>query len=183
MTRSSTNSSTSDRVKASPDVVESRNPSEEAPFPPVDGGLADVVYVGHLPHGFYESELHDYFSQYGAVLQVRVARSARTGRCRGYGWVRFADAVAAQRAVDAMHGYFMLGRVLVVQRVPPERAHPELFRAGRRRFRLEALPRRRPAATASVKHPGRRCAQRRQRKVRQLAALHISYHFPGMESK
>ena len=36
-----------------------------------------VVYIGHLPHGFYEEQLTGYFSQFGAVTKVRVARNKK----------------------------------------------------------------------------------------------------------
>ena len=36
-----------------------------------------IVYVGHLPHGFYEEELRSYFSQFGAVVKVKVARNKK----------------------------------------------------------------------------------------------------------
>lgn len=36
-----------------------------------------VVYVGHLPHGFYEDQLMRYFSQFGTVERVRVARNKK----------------------------------------------------------------------------------------------------------
>lgn len=48
-----------------------------------------VVYIGHLPHGFYEAELKGYFSQYGEVLGVKVARSKKTARSKGYAFVQF----------------------------------------------------------------------------------------------
>lgn len=39
-----------------------------------------VIYVGHIPHGFYEDELRKYFSQFGEVTRVRVSRSRKTGK-------------------------------------------------------------------------------------------------------
>jgi len=34
-----------------------------------------VIYVGHIPHGFYEQELRGFFSQFGTVTRVKLARS------------------------------------------------------------------------------------------------------------
>ena len=31
--------------------------------------------MGHIPYGFFESEMKDYFSQFGTVTNVRVSRS------------------------------------------------------------------------------------------------------------
>lgn len=36
-----------------------------------------VVYLGHLPHGFYEEELRGFFSQFGKVVRVKVSRSRK----------------------------------------------------------------------------------------------------------
>ena len=36
-----------------------------------------VVYVGHIPHGFYEKEMRSYFSQFGTVTRLRLARSKK----------------------------------------------------------------------------------------------------------
>ena len=38
-----------------------------------------VIYVGHLPHGFFESQLKDYFSQFGTVTKVHVSRNKKVG--------------------------------------------------------------------------------------------------------
>lgn len=36
-----------------------------------------IVYVGHIPHGFYEEEMEEYFKQFGNVTRVRIVRSKR----------------------------------------------------------------------------------------------------------
>ena len=36
-----------------------------------------MIYVGHLPHGFYEAQLKDYFSQFGTVTKVHVSRNKK----------------------------------------------------------------------------------------------------------
>ncbi len=36
-----------------------------------------VVYVGRIPHGFYEQEMRKYFSQFGMVKRLRLARSKK----------------------------------------------------------------------------------------------------------
>jgi len=48
-----------------------------------------VVYLGHLPYGFQEEQMKEYFSQYGEVLGVKLARSKTTARSKGYGFVQF----------------------------------------------------------------------------------------------
>lgn len=36
-----------------------------------------VIYVGHIPHGFFEQEMRGFFSQFGTVTRLRVARSRK----------------------------------------------------------------------------------------------------------
>lgn len=36
-----------------------------------------LMYIGHIPHGFYEEEMKGYFEQFGTVTKVRVARSKK----------------------------------------------------------------------------------------------------------
>ena len=38
-----------------------------------------VVYLGHIPHGFYEQEMHKYFSQFGRVTRLKLSRSKKVG--------------------------------------------------------------------------------------------------------
>ena len=42
-----------------------------------NGDDKGLVYVGHLPHGFYEDQLSGYFSQFGTVTKVKVARNKK----------------------------------------------------------------------------------------------------------
>lgn len=34
-----------------------------------------VIYVGHIPYGFFENEMREFFSQFGQVTRVRVSRT------------------------------------------------------------------------------------------------------------
>lgn len=34
-----------------------------------------VVYLGHVPHGFYEDEMRQFFSQFGKVTNINIPRS------------------------------------------------------------------------------------------------------------
>ena len=48
-----------------------------------DGGETDatgergVIYLGHVPHGFYEEEMRKYFSQFGTVTKLKLYRSRK----------------------------------------------------------------------------------------------------------
>lgn len=36
-----------------------------------------AIYLGHIPHGFYEKEMKGYFSQFGKVTRLRLFRSKK----------------------------------------------------------------------------------------------------------
>ncbi|KAI0565951.1 RNA recognition motif [Gracilaria domingensis] len=94
-----------------------------------------VLYLGHIPHGFYEKEMRSYFSQFGEVLRLRLSRSAKTARSRGYAFIEFAHKEVAQIAADAMDGYLMHKQKLVARFVPPEKIHADTFKGANRTFR------------------------------------------------
>ena len=71
-----------------------------------------MVYVGHLPYGFVEDGLKAYFTQYGDVLRVKLMRSKRTARSKGYCFIEFREAAVAKIAAESMNGYLMYGRPL-----------------------------------------------------------------------
>ncbi len=36
-----------------------------------------TVYLGHIPHGFYEKEMRGYFSQFGKVTRLKLFKSKK----------------------------------------------------------------------------------------------------------
>jgi nucleolar protein 15 len=64
-----------------------------------------VIYIGHLPFGFFEQQLKGFFTQFGTVTRVRVSRNPKTGRSRHYGFVEFLERDVAVIAADTMDGY------------------------------------------------------------------------------
>ena len=57
-----------------------------------------VLYVGRIPFGFFEEAQYQYFSQFGTVTRIRLARSRRTSGYKGYGYVEFEDVNDARAA-------------------------------------------------------------------------------------
>lgn len=72
-----------------------------------------IIYLGHIPHGFYEKEIKEFFLQFGKVTRVKLARSKKTARSKGYAFIEFADLETAAIAADTMHDRFMMDRRLV----------------------------------------------------------------------
>lgn len=91
-----------------------------------------VVYIGHLPHGFYEDQLQSYFTQYGEVLGVKVARSKKTARSKGYAFVQFKYPEVATIVAETMNGYLLMGKVLVAHTLGPQHRNPFSFGTSRK---------------------------------------------------
>jgi len=88
---------------------------------------SSVMYIGHLPRGFEELELRGFFLQFGELEKLKVSRSKKTGRSKGYAFLKFADPEVAKVASDAMNGYFLLEKRLVCHIVPPDKIHLKMF--------------------------------------------------------
>ncbi|BHF66526.1 hypothetical protein SprV_0200954500 [Sparganum proliferum] len=58
-----------------------------------------TIRVGGLQSAVTESELTDYFSQFGSIVKVKVARDSSTGDSLVFGFVTFADDKAFKRGV------------------------------------------------------------------------------------
>ena len=101
-----------------------------------DTGRA-VLYVGHLPKGFNENELKNFFQQFGQVTKLRVSRSVKTARSRGYAFLEFGDKKVAEIAAKAMDKYMIFGRELDVHVMDQESVHKETFKHGNRDWKFK----------------------------------------------
>ena len=88
---------------------------------------SSVIYLGHIPHGFFEKEIKSFFSQFGEVTKVKLFRSKKTNNSKGYAFVKFEAADIALVAAEAMNGYFLNDRQLDCHVVPPAKLHRGMF--------------------------------------------------------
>ena len=63
-----------------------------------------VIYLGHIPHGFYETQMSGFFEQFGKVRRLRLSRSKRTAGSKGYAFIEFEVPHVAHVVASAMHG-------------------------------------------------------------------------------
>ncbi|KAI6381053.1 hypothetical protein MCOR25_001353 [Pyricularia grisea] len=94
-----------------------------------------VIYIGHIPYGFFEHEIRQYLSQFGAITNLRLSRNKKTGASKGYAFVEFQDASTAAIVAKTMDAYLLFGRILKVKLVPRESQHDDLFKGANRRFK------------------------------------------------
>ena len=147
-----------------------------------------ILYVGHLPKGFNETELKNFFQQFGQVTKLRVSRSVKTARSRGYAFLEFAERKVAEIAAKAMNNYLMFGRQLDVHIM--EDVHRDTFKHGNRDWKFaptRQMFRSAKNAQADNKTPEQRKArvlgllQKEKEKRDRLKELEIEYTFSGYQ--
>ncbi|XP_057789393.1 uncharacterized RNA-binding protein C1827.05c isoform X2 [Salvia miltiorrhiza] len=126
----------------------SASKAEGADFLPLAGGPArgipktessenksTVLYIGRIPHGFYETEMEAFFKQFGAVKRLRIARNKKTGKSKHFGFIEFVSPEVAKVVEECMHNYLMYEHLLQVSLVPPEKVHPRLWKGVGRSYK------------------------------------------------
>ena len=83
--------------------------------------MSKKLFVGGLSWGTDADGLRNAFEQFGEVTDSAVISDRDTGRSRGFGFVTFAEASDADRAVEQMDGTELDGRTVNVS-VARERA-------------------------------------------------------------
>lgn len=98
-------------------------------------GERGVIYIGRIPHGFYEHEMRQYLSQFGPVSRVRLSRNKKTGASKHFAFVEFEDESTAEIVTKTMDNYLLFGHILKVKMVPKSQIHEDLFKGANRRFK------------------------------------------------
>jgi len=101
-----------------------------------------VIYVGHIPDGFFEPQMRKFFSQFGKVTRLRISRSKKTAKSKGYAFVEFEEESVAKIVAETMQGYLLFDKTLVCHVLPREKCHPMLFKGCKRRMMNQTNARR-----------------------------------------
>jgi len=145
-----------------------------------------VVYVKHVPDGFHEPQMMEYFKQFGTVTRLRLSRSKKTGRSRGYAYVEFASEAVAKIAAESMQDYLMFRQRLMCRFVEPKDLHPSTFKGSSRPFstpKAVGLARERhnrQQSASKVIASATRLKSRLAKKMSALSDLGVSYELPGI---
>lgn len=82
------------------------------------------LYVGNLPWSVTNDSLKELFASYGEVVEAIVITDRMSGRSKGFGFVTFADEVAAEKAAAEMNGKTVEERQIVVNVARPREERP-----------------------------------------------------------
>uniref|UniRef100_A0A6M2FAB8 RRM domain-containing protein n=1 Tax=Populus davidiana TaxID=266767 RepID=A0A6M2FAB8_9ROSI len=83
-------------------------------------GITTKLFVGGLSIYTTENGLSEAFSQYGQVVEAKIAMDRDLDRSKGFGFVTYASEDEAQKALDEMNGKALNGRVIYVQNAKPK---------------------------------------------------------------
>ncbi|EGN98964.1 hypothetical protein SERLA73DRAFT_181710 [Serpula lacrymans var. lacrymans S7.3] len=148
-----------------------------------------VIYIGRLPHGFFEDQLRGYFSQFGDVTRLRLSRNKKTGRSKHYAFLEFDSSSVAQIVADTMNNYLLMGHILQCKVIPKEEVRPELWIGANRKWRV--VPRARvarvehnkPRTEEEIQKAEYRLIKRQNERKRKLAEAGIMYNFDAVAKK
>jgi RNA recognition motif-containing protein len=79
------------------------------------------IFVGNMDRGVSEQILRSSFEAYGAVDTIHLVTD-EGGRPKGFGFVEMTDDEAAGKAIAALNGHELNGKVLTVSEARPKTA-------------------------------------------------------------
>ncbi len=79
------------------------------------------IFVGSLPFSLEETELREFFEEYGEVASAVIISDKFTGRSKGFGFVEMPDDEQAQKAINELNGATVSGRTIVVNKAEEKR--------------------------------------------------------------
>lgn len=103
---------TTETTEATDGTLYNKGPHRDAQGNPLKP--TETVYVGNMQFDVKESDLKEYFSQVGEVINTKIIYDPR-GLSKGFGYVQFANIEASQQAVEKLNNEVYMGRRLNVQ--------------------------------------------------------------------
>ncbi|KAG5520163.1 hypothetical protein PMAC_001240 [Pneumocystis sp. 'macacae'] len=97
--------------------------------------MSRVIYLGRIPHGFYESEMKSYFKQFGTVTRIKLSRNRKTGKSKHYAFIEFESAKVAKTVAKTMNNYLLFGHILKCSIIPQNKVHKSMFDGSNKKFK------------------------------------------------
>jgi nucleolar protein 15 len=144
-----------------------------------------VVYLGRIPHGFYEEEMRQYFSQFGTVSRLRLSRNKKTGRSKHYAFIEFVSEEVAQIVAETMDNYLLFDHLLKCKVVPGSSVHENMWEGANIKFRtipwtkVNSDQHNKPMTEARQERILKTLLQKESQKRKRLEEMGIDYEFSG----
>ncbi|KAI1506541.1 hypothetical protein F5X99DRAFT_364607 [Biscogniauxia marginata] len=175
---------TADAFQEGQDVGKVPDVSEQLSKP--KDGKAGIIYVGRIPHGFYEHEMRSYFSQFGEITRLRMSRN-KHGESKHFAFIEFSEAAVAEIVAKTMDNYLLFNHILKVKLIPNSRIHENLWKGANRRFKkipwnkMAGGRLKKPLSESAWTEKILKEERRRSERAKQL--LDIGYEFDGPKLK
>jgi len=146
-----------------------------------------VVYVGRIPHGFYEAPMKEYFSQFGTITRLRLSRNKTTGASKHFAFIEFDRDEVAKIVADTMDNYLMFGHILKCKYAPEGTLHEDVWKGANRRFRripqhkLLRQKAEEPKSQQQIERKMKRVQGKRKGKLDQMKELGYQYELPELK--
>jgi RNA recognition motif-containing protein len=83
------------------------------------------IYVGNLPYGVNDDDLHQMFGEFGPVSSVNIIKDRDTGTSKGFGFVEMANSADGEQAIKDLHETALQGRNIKVNEARPRDDSPK----------------------------------------------------------
>jgi nucleolar protein 15 len=151
-------------------------------------GKPGVIYVGRVPHGFYEIEMKAYFGQFGTILSLRLSRNPKTGKSKHYAFIQFENSGVAEIVAKTMDNYLMFGHLLKVKFIPEEQVPANVWKGANKRFKkvpwnkIEGRKLEQGASEEAWEKRIEREQKRREKKAEKMKAIGYELEAPAIKS-
>eukprot|EP00613_Pedinella_sp_CCMP2098_P072521 CAMPEP_0171929892 /NCGR_PEP_ID=MMETSP0993-20121228/28056_1 /TAXON_ID=483369 /ORGANISM="non described non described, Strain CCMP2098" /LENGTH=199 /DNA_ID=CAMNT_0012569547 /DNA_START=162 /DNA_END=758 /DNA_ORIENTATION=- len=99
------------------DSRESRDRDRGGAMGDSEGDAAGKLFIGGVSWQTTEASLREHFGKYGELIDAALMRNKHTGQPRGFGFVKFKEAVSADKVCATTH--VLDGRTVDVKRAVP----------------------------------------------------------------
>lgn len=72
------------------------------------------IFVGSLPFNLVETDLKEFFEEYGEVASVKIITDKFSGKSKGFGFIEMPKEEEAKKAIEELNGAEIDGRTIVV---------------------------------------------------------------------
>ncbi|WVR05626.1 hypothetical protein IAU60_002648 [Kwoniella sp. DSM 27419] len=144
-----------------------------------------TLFLGRIPHGFYEEQMKEYFGQFGDVSRLRLARNRKTGASKHYAYIEFTSQGVAEIVAETMNNYLLMGHILKCQVIPEDDIHPQLWAGANKKFRpvprarVEKKKHEKPRTEQQVAKADKRLKSKDAQRKKKIQKAGIDYDFEG----
>ncbi|KAI5071344.1 hypothetical protein GOP47_0013595 [Adiantum capillus-veneris] len=149
---------------------------------------SSVVYVGRIPHGFYEEQMRGFFGQFGTIKRLRISRNKKTGKSKHFAFIEFESPEVAEIVADSMNNYLLYEHLLQVKLVPLERVHHRMWVGSGRVYKppnfkwLASINENREREPDEQRHILKAVLRRESKRRKRIKDAGIDFEYPDLRA-